>query len=157
MTAEPSKRPSAAGTVFPAEALFPTWRGNLPFAERVKPVADSLHAAHPGLSGVVEVLPFERFEAAWGPAGPSCKYTHVPGAAASLLDGIAEDLRSQWLCALLLWHAERFDSAFAATGLHSEFALHYGDTFHRLLDQIDKDPGFADLSSDSFLKDLWLA
>ena len=44
-----------------------------------------------------------------------------------------------------------------ATGLNAEFALHYTDTFNRLLDQIEKDPGFASLASDSFLKDLWLA
>lgn len=157
MTAEPQSRPTAARAVFPAEALFPTWRGNLPFADRIRPVSDGLHAANPGLSGAIAALPFERFEAAWGQADAGTKYTHVPQAAAALLDGVAEELRSHWLSALLLWHAERFDTAFAATGLPAEFALHYSDTFHRLLDQVEKDPGFADLSSDSFLKDLWLA
>ena len=157
MTAEPQTRPTAAEAVFPAVALFPTWRGNRPFADRIGPVSESLHAANQGLSGAIDALPFERFEAAWGRADTGTKYTRVPEAAAALLNGISGALRSPWLCALLLWHAERFDSAFAATGLHPEFGLHYADTFHRLLDQIEKDPGFADLSSDSFLKDLWLA
>lgn len=157
MTAEPHARPIAAGAIFPAEALFPTWRGNRPFADRIRPVSDALYAAFPGLAAAVEALPFERFEAAWGPAGPGCKYNRVPEAAAALLDGLAEELRSPWLCALLLWHAERLEDAFGATGLHAEFALHYSDTFHRLLDQIEKDADFASLSSDSFLKDLWLA
>ncbi|HMJ93231.1 MAG TPA: hypothetical protein VK472_03940, partial [Allosphingosinicella sp.] len=157
MTAEPNSRPIAAGTLFQAEALFPTWRGNHPFAERIQPVSAALHATHPGLSGAVEAVPFERFEAAWGTPDAGCKYTHVPEAAAALLGTLGEELRSPWLCALLLRHAERFDLAFAETGLHSEFALHYTDTFQRLLDQIEKDPSFADLSSDSFLKDLWLA
>jgi len=52
---------------------------------------------------------------------------------------------------------ERFDEAFAASGLPGEFAFHYADAFHRILDQIDRDPAFADLARDSFLKDLWLA
>ena len=157
MTADPHSRPIAAGAVFPAEALFPTWRGNQPFADRIGPVSDALIAASPGLARAIEDLPFERFEAAWGQADTGTRYTSVPAAAAALLDGVAEELRSPWLCALLLHHAGRFEEAFAATGLNAEFALHYADTFHRLLDQIEKDPGFADLSSDSFLKDLWLA
>ncbi|HEY5722277.1 MAG TPA: hypothetical protein VIT45_08130 [Allosphingosinicella sp.] len=157
MTADPHAKPIAAGAVFPAEALFPSWRGNQPFADRLKPVSDALHSAHSGLAAAIEALPFDRFEAAWGAAGTGCKYTHVPAAAAALLEGLPEELRSPWLCALLLRHGERFERAFAATGLPAEFALHYTDTFQRLLDQIEKDPGFADLSSDSFLKDLWLA
>jgi hypothetical protein len=56
----------------------------------------------------------------------------------------------------MLWHIERFDQVFAASGLPDEFALHYADSFNRILDQIEKDPGFADLGKDSFLKDLWL-
>ena len=67
------------------------------------------------------------------------------------------DLLAFTFCALLLWHMERFDEAFAASGLHPEFALHYADVFNRLLDQIGKDPLFAELGKDSFLKDLWLA
>jgi len=157
MNAELNARPIAAGPAFAAEDLFPTWRGNAQIAERIQPVSDALHAANPGLAAAVERLPFERFENAWRPAGPGCKYTNVPEAAACLLSGLPENVRSPWLCALLLFHADRFESAFAASGLHGEFALHYSDTFHRLLDQVEKDPGFASLSSDSFLKDLWLA
>jgi hypothetical protein len=51
---------------------------------------------------------------------------------------------------------DHFEAAFAASNLPSEFALHYADAFHRILDQIESDPGFADTKSDSFLKDLWL-
>jgi hypothetical protein len=81
----------------------------------------------------------------------------VPVEALTLVEHVNEALRAPWLCALLLWHFERFEEVFEASGLHPEFALHYADAFNRILDQIEKDPGFADLSKDSFLKDLWLA
>jgi hypothetical protein len=157
MTAELATRPTAAAPIFPAEALFPSWRGNEPFADRLRPAVDALHEAHPGLAAAIDALPFERFEAAWDGTERVRKYNEVPRAAAALLAALPEDVRSPWLCALLLWHGERFEPAFAASGLDAEFALHYGDVFHRLIDQVGKDPAFADLSSDSFLKDLWLA
>jgi hypothetical protein len=81
----------------------------------------------------------------------------VPAEAATIVAAVAQPLRAPWLCALLLWHMDRFDDSFAASGLHPEFALHYADAFNRILDQIEQDPQFADLASDSFLKDLWLA
>ena len=151
MSAEPNPSP------VPAEALFPSWRGREPYDERLKAVSEALYAAHPGLAEAVATLPFERFEAAWGPATSVRKYNEVPAEAAALLAGLPEEVRAPWLCALLLWHIGRFEQAFTASGLHGEFALHYADVFHRLLDQIDKDPAFADLATDSFLKDLWLA
>ena len=141
----------------PAETLFPSWRGREPWRERCGSVAAALHEAHPGLAASIAALPFERFEQAHRVRGPVFKYNHVPVEAAALVEALAEPLRPLWLCALLLWHMDRFDEAFGAGGLHPEFALHYADAFNRMLDQIDKDPGFADLASDSFLKDLWLA
>jgi hypothetical protein len=141
----------------PAETLFPTWRGRKPLGERPDTVAAALHAAHPGLSAAVAALPFERFEAPWETGAIVHKYNDVPPAAAALLDALPGDLRVPWLCALLLWHIGRSAERFATSRLPDEFALHYTDTFHRLLDQIEADSGFADLASDSFLKDLWLA
>jgi hypothetical protein len=140
----------------PAETLFPGWRGREPYRERAQSVFTALLEAHPGLAQAIHALPFARFEAAHG-AGLVFKYNHVPAAAVALVQGLAAPLRASWLCALLLWHMERFDRAFAASGLHPEFALHYADAFNRILDQIDDDHGFADLAKDSFLKDLWLA
>jgi len=149
--------PKSIRAPVPAEELFPSWRGREPYRERMQAVSAGLHEAHPGLTSAIAALPFERFEEAHRVRGPVFKYNHVPAEAEALVDGLAEELRAPWLCALLLWHMERFDEAFAASGLHPEFALHYADTFNRLLDQIGKDPGFAELGKDSFLKDLWLA
>ena len=149
--------PKSISAPVPAESLFPSWRGREPVRERIQAVSAALHEAHPGLAEALAALPFERFEDADRVRGPVFKYNHVPAEAAALIEALAEPLRAPWLCALLLWHMERFDEAFAASGLHPEFALHYADVFNRLLDQIDKDPGFADLARDSFLKDLWLA
>jgi hypothetical protein len=140
----------------PAEALFPSWRGHEPYHERLNQVREALFAANPGLAGATTALPFDWFESAWDVDAPVHKYNDVPAEAAASMATMAEDLRPPWLCALMLWHIERFEHAFAASGLHPEFSLHYADTFHRILDQIDKDPSFADLSKDSFLKDLWL-
>jgi hypothetical protein len=144
------------GRPVPAEALFPTWRGFEPFEDRLHVVTEGLYAAYPGLSDAVAALPFERFEAADRLAGAVREYNKVPEAAASLVAALPETLRAPWLCALVAWHIGRFGPAFAATRLDDEFALHYADAFQRILDQIEADPGFADLASDSFLKDLWL-
>ena len=141
----------------PAETLFPSWRGREPYRERMQAAGAALHDAHPDLADAIEALPFARFEEAHRVRTIVSKYNHVPPEAAALVEGLAEPLRAPWLCALLLWHMDRFDQAFAASRLHPEFALHYADVFHRLLDQIAKDPAFADLARDSFLKDLWLA
>jgi hypothetical protein len=139
----------------PAEALFPSWRGREPYGERLKAVAAALFAAHPGLAEAVARLPFTRFETACDVA-PVQKYNTAPAEAAAMVERVSAELRAPWLCALMLHNIKRFDEAFAATGLDGEFALHYADSFHRILDQIEKDPAFADLSNDSFLKDLWL-
>jgi hypothetical protein len=149
--------PNAMVPAVPAETLFPSWRGREPYRERVRSVSAALHEAQPGLAAAIAAVPFERFEDAHRLRGTVSKYNHVPAEAASLVEGLAEPLRAPWLCALLLWHIERFDQAFAASGLHPEFALHYADAFNRILDQIGTDPSFADLAGDSFLKDLWLA
>ncbi len=141
----------------PADTLFPSWRGREPYRNRIQAVSAALHAAHPGLAAAIEAAPFERFEAASRVRADVSKYNHVPADARSLVEALEEPLRAPWLCALLLWHFERFPEVFEASGLHPEFALHYADAFNRMLDQIDQDPGFADLSNDSFLKDLWLA
>lgn len=149
--------PNAMVPAVPAEALFPSWRGREPYRERMRSVSAALHEAQPDLAAAIAAVPFERFEDAQRVRATVSKYNHVPAEAASLVEGLAEPLRAPWLCALLLWHIDRFDEIFAASGLHPEFALHYADAFNRILDQIDADPAFADLAKDSFLKDLWLA
>ncbi len=140
----------------PAEALFPEWRGRNSFQDRLEPAESGLHRSCPGLADAKRTLPFERFEAAHGPRLPVFKYNVLPADAAALLEGLPADLRPAWLCALLIWHMEQFNSNFDASGLPDEFALHYTDCFHRILDQIEGDTGFADGFNDSFLKDLWL-
>jgi hypothetical protein len=144
-----------AGPV-PAEALFPSWRGREAYGERLKAVGDALFAAHPELAEAVMALPFERFETACDAGVPVHKYNEVPAEAVALVAALPEELRAPWLCASMLRHIGRFETVFAASGLDGEFALHYADCFNRILDQIGRDPGFADLGSDSFLKDLWL-
>ncbi len=141
----------------PADTLFPTWRGRAPYRRRLQEVTDKLLGGHSGLGEALATLPFDRFEACWHSDAPVQKYNDVPQAAARFLGSLPEELRAPWLCALILWQIGRFEERFPNTGLHSEFALHYVDTFHRLLDQVADDPAFATLSSDSFLKDLWLA
>lgn len=148
---------SIVGTAAPPiETLFPGWRGKEPIAPHLAHVSNKLHAETPELAEAIESLPFARFESCQ-PHLPVQRYTEVPQTAAALVAALPEAVRAPWLCALLLWHIGRFDTAFAASGLHEEFAGHYIDGFHRILDQIEKDPGFADLSRDSFLKDLWIA
>ena len=149
-------RASNAVDRVPADDLFPGWRGREPFDSRRDAVAHSLHARHPGLAAAVAAVPFAAFEAPWSRAAVY-RYTEVPEAAEAIVQQLPEALSAPYLCALMLWHIGRFETAFAASGLHPEFALHYADAFHRILDQIEADPGFASLASDSFLKDLWLA
>jgi hypothetical protein len=140
----------------PAETLFPTWRGLEPFMHRVAPARDALLAAHPGLAEAIAAVPFATFEAAHFPAPIVHKYNVVPDAAQAVFAAVPEALRAAWLCALMLDHMAQFEGVFAASGLHPEFAFHYADAFHRIIDQIERDPGFAVLTRDSFLKDLWL-
>ncbi|MFN3945575.1 MAG: hypothetical protein ACK4K7_11665 [Allosphingosinicella sp.] len=142
---------------FPSRDLFPGWRGHEPLAERLPQASVKLHDECPGLARAVAALPFARFEEADRVIGPVRKYNAPARRAAALADGLDPEVRPYWLCALLLSHVSRFEARFAETGLDGEFALHYRDHFHRILDQIDADPAFADLAQDSFLKDLWLA
>ena len=141
----------------PAESVFPTWRGREPLADRLAAVSAVLFEASPGLVDAIGGLPFERFEAAWPGGRDVFRYNDVPAEAAALAAALPEAIRAQWFCALLLFHAGRFETAFAASGLPAELGLHYADAFHRIFDQIEKDPAFADLGKDAFLKDLWIA
>lgn len=140
----------------PAATLFPGWRGQEPFEHRLAPALAALHERSPGLAAAIAALPFDRFEAAHGPAEPVHKYNVVPDAASALFLALPEEVRAPWLCALMLHHMARFEQVFVASELDPEFALHYADAFHRILDQIAAEPGFAVLARDVFLKDLWL-
>lgn len=140
----------------PAEVLFPMWRGREPWRERLGAVEAAMHAVHPGLAAALAATPFGAFLAAEGPRQPVFKYNRLPEAALTVVGQVPEALRPAWLCALAIHHMGRFEANFAASNLPGEFALHYADAFHRILGQIEGDPGFADARCDSFLKDLWL-
>jgi hypothetical protein len=149
--------PTLPTAAVPAEALFPTWRGRAPVAKRLTSVEAALHAAHPDLAKAIAAVPFVRFEVAHGPREGVFKYNEVPPAALAVLADVPGAVRPAWLCALLCWHIHRSERVFPETGLAAEFALHYVDAFHRILDQIEAGTEWADVSSDSFCKDLWLA
>lgn len=140
----------------PAETLFPTWRGRAPWRTRLAAADSALHAAFPGLAGAIADMPFERLLTAEGARRTVFKYNRLPDLALSVVGKVPDALRPAWLCGLMLRHMGEFEQNFAASNLPGEFALHYGDAFHRILDQIEGDPAFADARSDSFLKDLWL-
>src|SRR4051812_18224673 len=101
----------------PAEALFPSWRGREPYAERLETVGSALFEAHPGLPEAIAALRFDRFEAACDVGTQVHKYNDVPAAAAAMVEALAEELRAPWLCALMLHHIGRFEEAFAASRL----------------------------------------
>ena len=140
----------------PARSLFPKWRGDQPFMHRIAPARAALDARYPVLADAIATLPFAAFEAAHRPAPVVHSYHDTPAAARALFARLPDDVRSGWLCALMLDQMGRFYEHFAISRLPEEFALHYFDSFHRIIDQIEADPGFADLGSDSFMKDLWL-
>ena len=140
----------------PAETLFPMWRGREPWRKRLSAVSVALHGAHPALAKAIADVPFASLIAAEGPRQGVFKYNGLPDAALAVVERVAQPQRAAWLCALGIHHMDHFEAAFAASNLPGEFALHYADAFHRILDQIESDPGFADARSDSFLKDLWL-
>lgn len=140
-----------------AESLFKCWRGRQPYRDRVARVAEGLRGACPDLDRAKAQIHFAEFEAASAVRGPVFSYVHTPEQAVAMWSSLPEPLRAPWLCALILWHIEQFESIFPGTGLDPEFALHYVDAFHRILDQIEANPTFPDLRADRFLKDLWLA
>ena len=137
-------------------ALFPKWRGHLPVRQRLAPAFSRLIADHRGLAATIEATPYPAFEAAHGELPPVHGYRTVPASARAMLASMPERMRAPWLCGLLIDRMTAFDEALVKSGLHSEFDLHYRDSFHRILDQIDRDPGFAAIDRDAFLKDLWL-
>ncbi len=140
----------------PAETLFAMWRGREPWRKRLSAVSAALHGAHPALAKAIADVPFASLIAAEGPRQSVFKYNSLPDGALAVVERVAQPLRAAWLCALAIHHMDHFEAAFAASNLPGEFALHYADAFHRILGQIESDPGFADVQSDSFLKDLWL-
>lgn len=137
--------------------LFPTWRGNLAWRERLHAVSEALLQHTPGLASAVDAAPYHAFEACAGASGPYGDYRRVPPEALSLLGRVTAELRAPYLCGLLLWNMERFELRFRSSGLDPALAPHFVDAFHRLLDQISSDPSFARLESDAFQKDLWIA
>jgi len=142
--------------LFAARSLFPKWRGDADWRAHAAETNDRLYRSQPDLAPLVARNPFERFEAIAHAALPT-NYTRVPRDLLTFFAAVPQALRSSYLCALLLWLIADFENRFAATRLDNEFALHYGDSFNRIVDQIDTEPEFAALEKDAFLKDLWIA
>ncbi len=138
-------------------ALFPSWRGEEPFASKLDAVEAALIADHRGLAAVINDVPFALFEAAQTAQPPMIGYSRVLPPLRAIGEAVPDPLRSPWLCALLVWHMRQFAVRFPATGLDPEFVGHFADCYNRIIDQISADPGFATLGADSFMKDLGLA
>lgn len=141
---------------FAAHTRFANWRGLSPWRARRDAAEQKLFAQHPGLVGVVKEHPFAAFEALAAET-PAVRYSYVSPHVSALIARVAEPLRSPYLCGLLLFLMGLFEVQFETRNLADEFAQHYADAFHRIIDQIDDAPDFASLSKDSFLKDLWIA
>jgi len=137
-------------------ALFPKWRGHIPLRQRLTAVSEALFANHAGLAGAIDAAPYAAFEAAHRDLPPVHCYRVVPNAARAMLASVPDRLRAPWLCGLLIDRIAIFEKTLAQTRLAAEFAYHYRDSFHRILDQIDRNPGVGDIGSDAFMKDLWL-
>jgi hypothetical protein len=124
--------------------IFPAWRGNLPWDERVAALAGH----YPEQPSHAELDQRMRIETGHG--------YHLAPAVAASLDSLPADERQKHLYAFLLWQMRRFPERFATSGLPDEFALHYADCFHRILDGIERRDFPFDLRADLFEKDLAL-
>jgi len=142
--------------IFRNAPLFANWRGDLDWRDRVPATQDWLNQMFPALEAAERTHPFSRFEQV-SDAQKSHNYLALPTELLAFMRGIPLNLQAPYLCSLLLWHMGTFDERFSAAGLDSEFALHYADTFNRIIDDIKADPEFARIGRDTFLKDLWLA
>lgn len=140
---------------FRSAERFPGWRGLIPWQDRVEEVTRRLHLSYPGLKAVVDAYPVAGFDSGAHSARATA-YTELSPQSVSVAGDIPAALRPAYLCALLLWEMTRFGDRFPATGLAPEFALHYADSFNRILDQVATRPNFASLADDAFLKDLWI-
>lgn len=138
----------------PTKQLFPNWRGDEPYEARVEPVRRALHDRFSGLNAAIQAAPFERFDHIQSVQPPMLGYTHVSADMAAFMNAIPAELRGPYLCALLLWHIERFEEAFAGSGLDPEFRLQAIDSIHRILGQIEAGTDWADVRRDSYMKDL---
>lgn len=115
-----------------------------------------LWAACPELNDHADDAALAALDAAWTDA-PVHRYNDVPAAAQAIVAALPAEVQGPWLSAWLCRHAARFPTRFAETGLAAEFAYHYTDHLHRILDQVDADPHAARLTADAFLKDAWIA
>lgn len=124
--------------------LFSSWRGDDGWRDRATALA-AIWPPEPGHAALEERMLRE----------PGHGYHLAPAVAASL-DALDEDARRARLYGFLLWQMERFPERFAASGFATEFAAHYADSFHRILDGIERRSLAADLRLDVFVKDLAL-
>lgn len=124
--------------------IFPSWRGGLAWSER----AAKLIGQFPEQRSYADLDERMRIETGHG-------YHLAPHVAASL-DGLTRDERRAYLYGFLLWQMQRFPERFAVARLPGEFALHYADSFHRIMDGIEQGVFPFDLRADLFEKDLAL-
>ncbi len=124
--------------------IFPTWRGDLEWRNR----AADLRKAWPEDPGYAALD--RRIETEPG------RLYHLSPGVLTLFDAVPEERRQAHLYGFLLWQMGRFDGRFAARPWPPEIALHYGDCFHRMMDDIEAGSLAADPRSDLYEKDLAL-
>jgi hypothetical protein len=124
--------------------LFPSWRGGLAWEARAAELAEQ-YPARLAFAAIDERMRHERGHG-----------YHLAPAVAAVLDEYAEEERRALIYALLLWQMVRFPRRFARSGLPEEFALHYADSFHRIMDGIADRSFPCDPRSDLVQKDLAL-
>ena len=124
--------------------LFASWRGNLAWGDRAAGLAE-IFPELPSYDALEERL---RMEIGHG--------YHPAPAVAAALDDLTDDERQAFLYGFLLWQMGNFPERFAASRLPQEFALHYADCFHRVMDGIEDRSFPYDLRLDLVHKDLAL-
>lgn len=124
--------------------LFPSWRGQLAWEARVAALAGQ-YPERASFAALDERM--------WRETGHGY---HLAPAITASLDGVGDEERRGLLYAFLLWQMARFAERFERSRLPPEFALHYADCFHRIMDGIEDRSFPGDLRADLFQKDLAL-
>ena len=130
------------------------WRGSLLWRDRARKASEVLTEQVPALAHVIRAQPFSGLDAHF--IAHRGHYAHLPKPSLAQMRGVPDSVRPAYLSSLLLWQMDQFEERFSASGLHPQFAPHYIDSFHRIIDQILTKPEQVEVSKDSFLKDLWI-
>jgi hypothetical protein len=133
--------------------LFPQWRGELPLGRRTARARSKLRDENPGLAETVATYPLAEFDALHRAQPVQPRYRYVSPALRRFMVGIPAEFGPAWLCELVLWYIDNAEAR-SDRRLPPEFKLHFNDSFHRIIDQIEAGTGFADFYDDVFMKDL---